>query len=191
MAHVGWGGIVPLLEDDFALAAEGGPASLPEALEAHEAVLEVVGQIAAEVVAPTAAEVDAEGARIEGGRVRYAKATDRHVQALKEAGLFGFCIERRFGGQNLPATLYTASVEIVSRGCASLMNLYALQACGETIQAFGSEDLKRRFVPGIAAGDLSCCMSLSEPNAGSALGSVTTRATPVDEAKGLFRLEGT
>src|SRR5205823_4761695 len=48
-----------------------------------------------------------------------------------------------------------------------------------------------RFVPKIAAGEISCCMSLSEPGAGSALGSVTTRATPVDEAKGLWRLTGT
>ena len=190
MAHADWARIVPLLEDDFALASEGGPSNLEEAREMHEAVLDMVGQIAAEVVAPTAADVDAEGARLIDGRVHYAAATDRHMAALKEAGLFGFCIERRFGGQNLPATLYTASVELVSRGCASLMNLYALQACGETIQRFGSEDLKRRFVPGIAAGDLTCCMALSEPNAGSALGSVATTATPVDEARGLYRLDG-
>jgi alkylation response protein AidB-like acyl-CoA dehydrogenase len=191
MAHADWGTILPLLEDDFRRGEEGGPSSLAEALETHDAVLDVVGEIAAEVVAPTAGEVDAEGARLEGGRVVYAKATQAHLAALREAGLFGFRIERRFGGLELPATLYTASVEIVSRGCASLMNLYALQACGETIQEFGSEELKARFLPGIASGETTCCMSLSEPEAGSALGSVSTRAVPVDEERGLFRLHGT
>jgi alkylation response protein AidB-like acyl-CoA dehydrogenase len=191
MEHGDWARIVPLVEDDFRLASEGGPSSLAEAREVHEAVLDLVGEIAGETIAPTAPDVDREGARLEGGRVRYAAATEKHLAALAQAGLLGFRIERRFGGQNLPATLYTASVELVSRGCASLMNLYALQACGETIQAFGSEELKARFLPGIAAGETSCCMSLSEPEAGSALGSIATRATPVDEATGRFRLQGT
>ncbi len=52
------------------------------------------------------------------------------------------------------------------------MNLYALQGCGETLQNFGDEALKARFVPGIASGETTCCMSLSEADAGSALGSV-------------------
>lgn len=190
MARARWDRIVPALEDEFRLASEGGPATLEEARETHEAVLDLVGEIAAEVIAPTAASVDVEGARLEGGRVRYAAATETHLKALREAGLMGFVIDRRLGGQNLPTTLYTASVELISRGCASLMTLYALQACGETIQAFGDEALRQRFVPGIAAGTTSCCMSLSEPNAGSALGSVSTRAVPVDEAKGLWKLTG-
>ena len=151
----------------------------------------MVGEIAGDVVAPTADEVDRTGTKLVDGRVVLAPATVKHVTALREAQLFGFVIDRRFGGQNLPTTLYTASVEIVSRACASLMNLYALQACGETIQNFGTEELARRFVPGIASGELSTCMSLSEPDAGSALGSVATKAVALDEAKGLYRLTGT
>jgi alkylation response protein AidB-like acyl-CoA dehydrogenase len=190
MGRAAWDRFVPLLEDDFRLAAEGGPESLAEAREAHEAVLDLVGEIAAETVAPRAAEVDAEGARLVDGRVVLAEATRAQVAALAEAGLMGFSIDRSLGGQGLPQTLYTASVEILSRADASLMTLFALQACGETIQAFGGEELRRRFVPGIAAGRTSCCMSLSEPGAGSALGSVACRATPVDEAKNLWRLDG-
>ncbi len=190
MAHADWGRSVPLLEDEFRLASEGGPSTIEEAREIGDAVLELVGDITANVVAPTAASVDAEGCRLVDGRVRYASATYEHLKALREAGLFGFCLERRYGGQHLPQTLYTASVEMVARGCASLMNLYALQGCGETIQAFASDELKQRWLPPIAAGEASCCMSLSEAGAGSALGSVTCRATPEDEAKGLFRLDG-
>src|SRR5262245_58334165 len=139
MQRADWARIVPFLEDEFRLTSEGGPADLAEAREVHEAVLDLVGEIAADVIAPTAAEVDHEGARLENGRVVWARATKAHWAALKEAGLLGFTIERPLGGQNLPATLYTASVELVSRACASLMNLYALQACGETIQMFGGE----------------------------------------------------
>ena len=190
MANADWARTVPFLEDEFRFAGAGGPTDLAEAREIHEAVLDLVGEIAGEVVAPTAAEVDREGARLEAGRVHYAKATEAHLKALREAGLFGCTIDRRYGGQNLPTALYTATVELVSRGCASLMNLYALQACGETIERFGSEELRQRFVPGIAAGEISCCMSLSEPGAGSALGSVATRAVPVDEARGLWKLTG-
>lgn len=190
LGRAGWARVVPLLEDEFRLAAEGGPSDLAEAREMHEAVLELVGEIAADVVAPRAAEVDREGAHLEGGRVRWAKATEEQWAVLREAGLLGVCIERRFGGQNLPTLLYTATVELLSRGCASLMNLYALQGCGDILQQFGSEELAQRFVPGIASGETTCCMSLSEPNAGSALGSVATRAVAVDEAKGHWRLTG-
>jgi alkylation response protein AidB-like acyl-CoA dehydrogenase len=191
MTHGSWERIVPFLEDEFRLAAEGGPSDLAEAREMHDAVLDLVGEIAADVVAPTAADVDRDGTSLKDGRVHWAPATEKHWAALKDAGLLGFCIERSLGGQNLPATLYTASVELISRACASLMNLYALQGCGETIQTFGCEELRHRFVPAIAAGEMSCCMSLSEPNAGSALGTVTTRAVPVDEATGLWKLTGT
>jgi alkylation response protein AidB-like acyl-CoA dehydrogenase len=190
MSQVDWGAFVPGIEDEFREAAQGGPSALAEAVETGEQVLELVGDLCANVVAPGAAEVDRQGCRLEAGRIRYADPTYEHLKALREAGLFGFCLERRFGGQNLPLTLYTASVELVSRADASLMTLYALQGCGDTIQSFASEDLKRRFLPGIASGELSCCMSLTEADAGSALGSVACRATPVDEGKGLWRLDG-
>lgn len=191
MERADWARLVPFLEDEYRTGDEGGPADLAEARELHAAVLELVGDLAGDVIAPDAAEVDRQGARLVDGRVYWADPTTRQWKALAEAGLLGFCIERRFGGQNLPVTLYTASVEIVSRACASLMNLYALQGCGETLQNFGDEALKARFVPGIASGETTCCMSLSEPDAGSALGSVRTRAVPVDETKGLWRLHGT
>jgi alkylation response protein AidB-like acyl-CoA dehydrogenase len=190
MAQVDWASFVPGLEDEFSGADPGGPSDLAEAVETGEQVLDLVGGIAADVIAPTAGSVDVEGCRLEGGRVLYAPATDVHLAALRGAGLFGFCIERRYGGQNLPVTLYTASVEIVSRADAALMTLYALQGCGDTLQSFGSEEMKARWLPGIASGDLSCCMSLTEADAGSALGQVQCRATPVDEARGLFRLDG-
>lgn len=191
MAHANWARSVPLYEDGFRLAAEGGPENLEEARETHEAALDLVGEIAAEQVAPFAADVDRQGARLVDGKVLYADATAVQLKALAEAGLMGFVIERALSGQGLPVTLYSASVEIVARADASLMTLYALQACGETIAAFASEDLRRRFVPSVAAGEITCCMALSEPGAGSALGSASCKATPIDEAQGLWRLDGT
>jgi 3-(methylthio)propanoyl-CoA dehydrogenase len=190
MERADWAAIVPFQEGELD-GRDGGPTSLDEARETHEAVLDLVGEIAADVVAPRAAEVDRQGARLVDGRVEWADATKEQWRALAEAGLLGFTIDRRFGGQNLPTTLYTASVEILSRADASLMNVYALQACGETLQSFASEELAARLVPGIASGETTCCMSLSEPDAGSALGQVRTAAVPVDEPAGLWRLTGT
>jgi alkylation response protein AidB-like acyl-CoA dehydrogenase len=192
MARVEWDRIIPLWEKDFREAAdhEMAPQSLEEALETQEMILDMVGEFAAEEVAPKAEEVDRQGARLIDGVVHYADATRDQMKKLAELGLLGFTLPRRFGGMNIPMSLYTASVELVSRGDASLMNLYALQACGETINQFASEELKERFIPDVCAGEKTCCMALTEPNAGSDLPHVTTKATPIDEEKGVWSISG-
>jgi len=188
IASTPWPMIVPALERDFSDPHEMAPASLEEAVEQIGMVLELVGEMAAEEIAPHAAAVDREGARLVDGEVVYPEPMRRVFGMLAEAGLLGFTLPREFGGLNLPITAYTAAVELVSRADASLMTLYALQGCGETIHRFGSRALQERYLPRLCAGTITPCMALTEPDAGSALGSAQCRAEPA--ADGSWTIHG-
>jgi hypothetical protein len=190
--NVDWGKFVPMLEDDFKEAAEFemAPKNLAEAKETYDMILDTVGQVAAEVIAPDAAEVDKIGAKLVDGVVHYAPPTVKHIAQLKELGLMGMTLPRRFGGQNLPETLYTAANELIARADSGLMTIFSLQGCAETINFFASEELKEKYLPPTASGEKLHAMALTEPNSGSDLGSVKTKATAVDEAKGLYKING-
>jgi alkylation response protein AidB-like acyl-CoA dehydrogenase len=167
--------------------AEQGSAA--EAREQIGMVLDLAGRIAAERIAPHAAEVDRVGARLDdNGNVVYTEPTRRAFETLAEAGLMGLTLPGEFGGMDLPTTAYTAVVEIISRADASLMTLFALQGCGETIHRFGSHDLHERYLPGLASGEMTACMALTEPDAGSALDTARTRAIENDD--GTWRIQG-
>jgi len=183
-----WAGILPALEKDFTDPHELAPKSLEEAVEQIQMVLDMIGALAAEEVAPHAAEVDRVGARLEHGKVVYPEPLQRAFRQLSEAGLMGFTLPREFGGMNLPITAYTAAVEMISRADASLMTLFALQGCGETIHRFAPRAVQERYLPRLCTGEITPCMALTEPNAGSALGAVSTRATQVPD--GTWRLTG-
>ena len=171
-----WAAILPGLELDFTDPHELAPRSLEEAVEQIEMVLELVGEIASTEIAPKAAEVDRIGARLKDGRVVYPQPMQDSFKLMAEAGLLGFTLPRQHGGMNLPVVAYTAAVELVSRADASVMTLFALQGCGETIHRFGSTALQEKYLPRLCAGEITPCMALTEPNAGSELGAVTVRA---------------
>jgi alkylation response protein AidB-like acyl-CoA dehydrogenase len=192
IARVDWGRIVPLWERKFRDVGEYemAPENVEEACETNDMVLDMVGEFAAEEVAPHAEAVDRQGCSLIDGEVHYADATKDQMQKLAELGLMGFTLPRRFGGMNLPSSMFTATAELIGRADASLQNLYGLQGCGETINFFASEELKQEYLPRICAGELTCAMVLTEPNAGSDLPAVSTRATLVDEEKGLWSVSG-
>jgi len=171
-----WAAILPGLEAEFTDPHELAPRSLEEAIEQIDMVLELVGDIAANEVAPKAAEVDRIGARLKDGRVIYPQPMQDSFKLMGEAGLLGFTLPREHGGMNLSAVAYTAAVEMVARADASLMTLFALQGCGETIHRYGTPELQAKYLPRLCTGEITPCMALTEPNAGSELGAVTTRA---------------
>jgi alkylation response protein AidB-like acyl-CoA dehydrogenase len=183
-----WGAIIPALEQDFTDTHELAPSNLEEAVEQIGMVLEMTGEMAAEEIAPHAAEVDRAGARLENGKVIYPEPMQQGYKLLSEAGLMGFTLPREHGGMNLPVTAYTAAVEMMARADASLMTIFCLQGCGETLHLFGSPELQARYLPRLCSGEITACMSLTEPNAGSELGAVSTRA--VEDGSGRWRLTG-
>ncbi|MEN6452666.1 MAG: acyl-CoA dehydrogenase, partial [Prolixibacteraceae bacterium] len=76
------------------------PMDFEDAIDSFDKVLEVVGEISGEIVAPNAESVDAEGPRVVDGRVIYARGTKENIDALNKAGLMGMSLPRRFGGLN-------------------------------------------------------------------------------------------
>ncbi len=150
--------------------------SLEEAVETFRDLLtDPVGSVAAERIAPRAAQIDQEGCKLEEGRVVLPNAMEQNLRDLAEADLMGMTLPPEYGGLGFPTTLYTAATEIVSRADVSLMNLFGLQGIAETIARFGDEELKSRYVPLFAKGQATGAMVLTEPDAGSDLMAIQTR----------------
>lgn len=182
--------IVNLKERNF-LDAESyveAPASYEEAMENYKLVLEIVGEIAADLIAPNAESVDAEGPKVVNNEIHYASGTLQNHNALRDAGLYGMALPRKHNGLNFPYLPYVMAAEIISRADAGFANIWGLQDCASTICEFGSEEQKEQFLPRIHAG-ATCSMDLTEPDAGSDLQSVRLKAT-FDEEANCWRLNG-
>ena len=182
--------IVELKERGFADKDQyaEAPQDQADAMDSYDKVLDIVGDITGNVIAANAEEVDAEGPHHENGRVRYASKTYENLEAMNKAGLNGMTMPRRYGGLNLPVTVYTAANEIVSSGDAGFENIWSLQDCIETLYCFGNEEQRQKYIPRVCAGE-TMSMDLTEPDAGSDLQSVMLKAT-YDEEAGCWRLNG-
>jgi len=182
--------IVELKERDFRDrdAFDYAPVDFEDAMDSYEKVLEIVGEICDEIIAPNAELVDKEGPTVANGRVTYAKGTQINMDAVRKAGLMGIAMPRRFGGLNFPVVPYIMAADMVSRADANFENLWGLQDCAETIYEFGSEDQHQRYITRVCEGE-TMSMDLTEPDAGSDLQSVMLKAT-YDEAGECWRLNG-
>lgn len=164
------------------------PHDFEDAMDNYDKVLEIIGAICADVIAPNAEDVDHEGPQIVDGRVRYARGTQENHEALTKAGVIGMNFPRKFDGLNFPMVPYVMAAELVSRADAGFANIWGLQDCGETILEFASDDLKDEFLPRFNKG-ATAAMDLTEPDAGSDLQAVQLKAH-FDEVKGTWMLNG-
>ena len=164
------------------------PVDFEDAMDSYDKVLEIVGEICGDIVAPNAEDVDHDGPSVAGGRVTYAVGTKRNLEAVTKAGLMGVAMPRRFGGLNFPITPYIMAADMVSRSDAGFENLWGLQDCAETIYEFANEDQKKRYITRVCQG-ATMSMDLTEPDAGSDLQAVMLKAT-YDEKEGCWRLNG-
>ena len=182
--------IVVLRERDFAEkdAYPYAPSSVSDTLDSYSRVLEIIGEICAETIATNAAEVDETGASCGNGRVAYAPGTARNIAVCKQAGLMGMSMPRCYGGLNFSLVPYMMATEMVSRADAGFANIWALQDCAQTINEFGNEDQKRRYITRVCEG-ATMSMDLTEPDAGSDLQSVQLKAT-YSEEDGCWYLNG-
>ena len=163
------------------------PLDFEDAMDSYERVLEIIGEICGDIVAPNAKDVDLEGPHHENGRVRYAKGTEANLKALNQAGLMGITLPRQYGGLNMSSIPYIMAADMVSRADAGFVNVWGLQDCAETINEFASEEQKERFLPRTCKGE-TLAMDLTEPDAGSDLQSVMLKATQDED--GTWRLNG-
>ncbi|MFC1737663.1 acyl-CoA dehydrogenase family protein [Planctomycetota bacterium] len=171
-------------EEEFRFADEFeyAPANAKEVIDNYDMVLDSLGQLCAEFIAPRAEDVDNEGPTLnEDGSVSYAKGTSESLKKLAEAEVMGFTLPYRFGGLNFPHIIYSIAIELVSRADAALMNIFGLQGIAETIEAFASEEIKQKYLHDFATGKVTGAMVLTEPDAGSDLQSVKLRAYQDDD----------
>ena len=182
--------VVAVKEKNYAEAGvhPEAPANAEEAVEQYDMVMRLLGDIAGDVIAPNAEEVDHVGPSLVDGHVEYAPGTRRNLEALIQSGLYGMALERKYNGLNFPRVVEVMAAEMIARADVGFATIWGLQDCAETIQHFASEELKDKYLPRIYQG-ATCSMDLTEPDAGSDLQSVRLKAT-WDEAANCWRLNG-
>ena len=174
--------IVELKERNFADAAlyDYAPQNFEDAMDSYLRVMEIIGGVCADVIAPNAEGVDHEGPRVVNDRVEYASGTVENMKAVNAAGLSGLTLPRRFNGLNFPLLCFVMANEMVARADASFENIWGLQDCAETLNEFASEEQKMKYLTWVSEG-ATCAMDLTEPDAGSDLGAVMLKATWSEE----------
>lgn len=164
------------------------PVDFEDAMDSYEKVLEIIGEISGDIVAPNAESVDHEGPSVVDGHVVYAKGTSENLEALRKASLMGITLPRKYKGLNFPIVPYIMAADMVSRADAGFVNIWGLQDCAETIHEFADEDQKMRFLTRVSDGE-TMAMDLTEPDAGSDLQAVQLKAT-FNEKDGKWYLNG-
>jgi alkylation response protein AidB-like acyl-CoA dehydrogenase len=199
---IDWASLVELIEHGF--RQKDGPRTTEEAVSLYKDVVEMVGEVVAEEIAPRAAAIDREGAHMKDGEAVLPKAMDEIFKRFNELGLHGLCIPRELGGMNSPLIVYFVTAELMARADVSVMahsSFHGGIACAmlafsqlegttETDPATG-EITKTRFAAEIAeivAGKAWGCMDITEPDAGSDMAAL--RAVGEQDAAGNWTVTG-
>lgn len=182
--------VVDLREKDYADKDkyDYAPVDFEDAMENYRRVLEITGDVAANVIEPNSESVDLEGPHLENNRMIYASKTVENIEATRRAGLWGVSMPRRYGGLNLPNAVFSMLSEVISAADAGFQNIWSLQSCIDTLYEFGSEEQRQEFIPRVCEGAMMS-MDLTEPDAGSDLQRVMLKATR-DEENDCWRLNG-
>lgn len=154
------------------------------------AVLEEVYGWAQKVPGPLNSSGDAEGCRLENGRVTTPKGFKEAWKSLYQAGWRGLSVPEEHGGQQGPYVLHTLADELMA-GANVAFNMYPslTQGVMEVIAEFGTDAQKHEYCPKLNDGTWGGTMCLTEPHAGSDVGSALTLATRVGD--GTYRIKGT
>jgi alkylation response protein AidB-like acyl-CoA dehydrogenase len=167
----------------------GSGVDVPAEVAAYQTLLETAAKLAASFERNARenwhleAELTPDGGAQSPGHIRAA------YDQLRAAGLVSLGVGEEYGGYGLPALIVGMCLQMISRADPSLMMVVGLQTgAADDIQRFGSEEVKRSWLPRFASGEVQGCMDLTEPQAGSDLGGITTRASELPD--GRIRIDG-
>lgn len=166
---------------------EDAPVNYEDAIENYKRLLEITGDVAANIIEPNSESVDLEGPHLENGRMIYASKTYENLDATRKAGLWGLSMPRRYGGLNLPNVIFSMASEVIAAADAGFQNIWSLQSCIDTLYEFGNEEQRQKYIPRVCQGE-TMSMDLTEPDAGSDLQRVMLKAS--QDADGTWRLNG-
>ncbi len=157
--------------------------------ETTEAVLTGAARLCEEVLAPLRRTGDLNPARLENGVVRTAPGFADAYRAMAEGGWIALSAPTGYGGLGLPQTLATALNEMMS-GANLALNLGPLLTQGqiEALAAHASDELRALYLPKLISGEWGGTMNLTEPQAGSDVGALRTRAEPMGD--GTYAITG-
>lgn len=153
------------------------------------AILDEAGKLCSDVIAPLQRPGDLTPARLENGVVRAAPGFAEGYRTLAEGGWVGLAASPQYGGMGLPQTLATAVNDMLSGACLSLQ-LCPLLSQGqiEALEHHASDALKALYLPKLISGAWTGTMNLTEPQAGSDVGALSTRAEEAGD--GTYRITG-
>lgn len=153
------------------------------------AILEGAGALASDTLAPLNRSGDRAGVKLEGDVVRAAPGFREAYEAFRQAGWQGLAADASYGGQALPRALALAVMEMMHGANMSfaLLPMLTLGAI-EAIEQHGAPDQKALYLEKLVSGEWTGTMNLTEPQAGSDLGALTTKAVP--QADGSYAITG-
>lgn len=165
------------------------PSSVEEAIEYYKSTLDSAGDLIGKQIAPHMAEMDKIGLKYDNGKVIFPKPMVDAMQAITDAGLLPYGIGRHYGGLGVPATVQAMAMEMVARADGALAIALGCYSLADTIEKYGSKEQIEKYVPLMAEGKYIGAMALTEPDYGSDLPNLQTKA--VKDANGQWRLTGT
>ena len=153
------------------------------------AVLNEAGHLSADKIAPLNRNGDLTPAYLENGVVRTSPGFAEGFKAIAEGGWIGMSAQPEFGGMGLPMTVTTAVNEMMAGACLSLQ-LAPLMSQGqiEALEHHASDELKALYLPKLISGEWTGTMNLTEPQAGSDVGALSSKAEP--NGDGSFSVTG-
>jgi alkylation response protein AidB-like acyl-CoA dehydrogenase len=168
---VRWDEIVPL--------SEGPDANVADTVSTWREVLSVAGEYIGSEVAKRARQVDELGVIRDNGKISLREPLQRNMKGLAELGLIGLSFPKEYGGSGLPFTVTAFVIEMLARACASTMiqNGIAYTAPAAMIFRDGTDEQKEMYLPALARGAISGAVAMTEPEAGSDVGNISTTAT--------------
>ncbi len=165
--------------DEIVPRSEGRDADVADTVSTWREVLSVAGEYIGSEVAKRARQVDELGVIRENGKVSLSAPLQENIKGLAELGLIGLSFPKEHGGSGLPFTVTAFVIEMLARACASTMiqNGIAYTAPAAMIFRDGSDEQKERYLPALARGEISGAVAMTEPEAGSDVGNLSTSAT--------------
>jgi alkylation response protein AidB-like acyl-CoA dehydrogenase len=158
--------------------------------ETAEAILSEAGKLCETVIAPLNRAGDKTPARLENGVVRTSPGFAEGYRAIADGGWIGMAASPEFGGMGLPMTVTTAVNEMLGSACLSLqLNPLMTQGQIEALEHHASDEIKALYIPKLISGAWCGTMNLTEPQAGSDVGALRTKAVP--NGDGTYAITGT
>lgn len=196
---IDWENLIPLKEKDFSDSQKYketnderfalAPSNIEEALSNYIDIFKRIGHIAGKNIAPVVQQMEKEGLKLENERVIFPKDFIRLYSIIKEAGILGFPVPRDLGGLNMPLPCIMALKEMLTRADNAFEIAVAVSFLSNVLCHFAPRELVEKYVPEMVQGNLTGAMGLTEPDYGSDLAHIITKAEKQED--GSYLITGT